>query len=56
VTPEQLAAMLGKNTRVSEGVVEINLRKEDGSDDGWWALGDVIEFTHRHIKAIDLSN
>jgi hypothetical protein len=56
VTPEQLAAMLGKNTRVSEGVVEINLRKEDGSDDGWWALGDVLEFTHRHIKAIDLSN
>lgn len=52
MTADQFAAMLGPNTRVTAGVVEINLRKEDGSDDGWWPVADVLEFTHRHIKAI----
>ena len=54
MTPEQFAAMIGppSRVRVSEGVVELNLRKEDGTDDGWWPVGDVWEFTHRHIKAI----
>lgn len=55
MTPDQFAAMLGPNTRNNNGVVEIHLRKEDGSDDGWWPFGDVLEFTHRHIKSIDLT-
>jgi hypothetical protein len=56
MTPEQFAAMLGpiERCRAIEGVVHINLRKEDGTDDGWWPVADVLEFTHRHIKNIDL--
>ncbi len=54
VTAEQLAAMFGPpdRVRVTAGVIEIHLFKEDGSDDGWWPVSDVWEFTHRHIKSI----
>lgn len=56
MTPEQFAAMIGAPERCKAigGVVHINLRKEDGTDDGWWPVADVLEFTHRHIKNIDL--
>jgi hypothetical protein len=52
MTPEQFAAMIGTSASVRSGVVGIDLKKEDGSDDGWWPFADVLEFTHRHIKAI----
>jgi hypothetical protein len=53
MTPEQFASMLGASASVHEGIVGIELKKEDGSSDGWWPLADVWEFTHRHIKGID---
>jgi hypothetical protein len=56
MTPEQFASMIGASASVQNGVVGIELKQEDGSSDGWWPLADVWEFTHRHIKAIDLDN
>jgi hypothetical protein len=55
MTPEQFASMLGATASVREGIVGLDLKKEDGSPDGWWPLADVWEFTHRHIKSIDES-
>ena len=56
MTAEEFAAMIGRSgdaqgcSRASEGIVQIKL-----GDGNWYAVADVLELIHRHMKHLDES-